>query len=91
MVERVTEVYAVKLNVNGIEFGGEPGEIIEMFDRLLEHHSPSTEGLHLTTTDDFKGLLIKSRVAFSDSLGRLYPTDEFRMISRDLLAGLRSL
>lgn len=91
IVKRVTEVFAVKINVNGMEFGGDPEELIEFFDKLLEHHPIHTQGCELNVTEDFKKTLIKSRVAFTDNGLTFYPTTQFRMIARDLIAGLRSL
>ena len=88
-INRVVQVPDITLEINGIEFDGDPRQLLDFFQTLLEEHPAQTEGMTLDVEPGFLELLLKSRVAYTSPDNTIYPSEGFRQISRDLIGHLR--
>jgi len=88
-VNRVVPVPEIALEINGVELVGDPRQLLDFFDLLLQERPTMTDGLEMDVEPGFLELILRSRIADVSTENRVFPTEEFRSISRDLLGHLR--
>jgi hypothetical protein len=88
IIKKTVEILIVPVTINGVEFTGDPSQLREFFELLLQESPGITEGMSLDANEEFVGILLKSKVAFQSINGTLYPTEDFRKFGRDLVLSL---
>lgn len=89
IIEKTVQTFVRPIDINGYEYAEDPETLLDVFENLLSEVYGVTEGLTIEGDDELIEFLVEGRAAYRGESGALFPTLEFKKISRDFLMYLK--